>query len=386
MLNDAYLDREQSKVKHDILRRYLESFTHIVGSQWPSVTYIDGFSGPWNARTDDLSDTSFAIAIKELQKARETHREKGRDLRIRCVFVERDSAAFTRLEQYCQAIPDIDVHLIAGEFEQAIPEIITFVHQDRQTFPFTLIDPTGYSGFALKRISPLLRLKPGEVLINFMLEFIRRSIEHDGLRTCYEELFGTGDYDWALENLEGIDRDDAITEKYCACLSEICGYDHVLRATVLHPDKDRLNFQLIYGTRHVKGVEVFKKIEERAMKSQEQVRAGVEQRRKSKGGQQSFLDPSEMPESRFYIALRERYRLQAKKAVAEAINSGRHVAYDQLWLLALRFPMVWESDLRGWLRDWRDNGAISWQGLAPRGRELIRGKRHVVALIRGNLE
>jgi three-Cys-motif partner protein len=384
--NDLYRGREQSRVKHEILRRYLESFAHVVGFQWPSITYIDGFSGPWNARSEQLSDTSFSIALNELRRARDTHRDLGRSLNIRCLFVEKDESAYRRLKEFADSVAgDVEVLTIPGEFESAIPEVIRFVKSGKDTFPFTLIDPTGSSGFRMDVIRPLLQLQPGEVLINFILEFIRRYIEQEGLRKGLRELFGTDEFDENLANLSGIDRDDAITEKYCECLGKFCGYPYVLRASVLHPDQDRLYFQLIYATRHIKGVEVFKKAEALAMSSQESYRAQVEEQRKSAGGQRSLLDPDEMPESRFYVGLRSRYRERAQRDVASCINASRQSEYDHLWIVALSYPMVWESDLREWLREWRDKGFVDWNGLAPRGRELIHGKGHSVSLKAGDL-
>ncbi len=379
--DDLYRGREQSRVKHEILRRYLESFAHIVGFRWPSITYIDGFSGPWNARSDDLADTSFSIALNELRRARDTHLASGRQLKIRCLFVEKDAAAYRRLKEFAEsAADDVEIRTISGEFEDAIPEVIEFVKMGADTFPFILIDPTGSSGFRMQVIRPLLELHPGEVLVNFILEFIRRYIEQVGLREGLSELFGTDDFDEHLARLSGIERDDAITEKYCSCLGRFCGYPYVLRASVLHPDQDRLYFQLIYATRHIKGVEVFKKAEAQAMASQEKYRAQVEERRKLTGGQTSFLCADDMPESKFYVNLRHRYRHRARVAVVSHVNKCRHALYDDLWIVALSFPMVWESDLREWLREWRDKGLLEWSGLAPRGRELIHGKNHSVLL------
>jgi len=43
-------------------------------------------------------------------------------------------------------------------------------------FPFTFIDPTGWEPPAINLITPILRLEPGEVLINLMTSWIRRFI------------------------------------------------------------------------------------------------------------------------------------------------------------------------------------------------------------------
>lgn len=59
MPEDTYHGREQTLVKHLVLKLYLERFAHIIYSRWDSITYIDGFAGPWNVRTSDLADSSF---------------------------------------------------------------------------------------------------------------------------------------------------------------------------------------------------------------------------------------------------------------------------------------------------------------------------------------
>jgi three-Cys-motif partner protein len=66
---ENYRGREQSWVKHYVLSKYLQQFAQIIGFKWPSITYVDGFCGPWNSQAVDLSDTSFSSAIKELQKS-----------------------------------------------------------------------------------------------------------------------------------------------------------------------------------------------------------------------------------------------------------------------------------------------------------------------------
>jgi three-Cys-motif partner protein len=62
--SDLYAGREQTLVKHFILREYLQRFAIIVGHHCNTITYVDCFSGPWNVRSDDLSDSSFSIALQ----------------------------------------------------------------------------------------------------------------------------------------------------------------------------------------------------------------------------------------------------------------------------------------------------------------------------------
>ena len=73
---EHYHDREQTLVKHTILKSYLERFAHIIGWNWSSITYVDPFSGPWESRDTKYSDTSFGIAIEELRRARQHLRDQ----------------------------------------------------------------------------------------------------------------------------------------------------------------------------------------------------------------------------------------------------------------------------------------------------------------------
>ena len=59
--------------------------------------------------------------------------------------------------------------------EDSVDQIVEFAQREGpNSFPFVFIDPTGWTGFALDVIQPLLKLNPGEVLINFMTGHIRR--------------------------------------------------------------------------------------------------------------------------------------------------------------------------------------------------------------------
>jgi three-Cys-motif partner protein len=372
--HEFYRGREQTWVKHYVLRKYLQRFGPIIGFGHPSITYVDCFSGPWNTKSGDLSDTSFSIALEELRNARETHGQRGKPLRLRCVFLEQDRSRFSELKKFTDEVSDAEVLPLNSSFEEAIPEILRFLDQDRKTFPFIFIDPTGWTGFSMQDIAPLLKRQPGEVLINFMLDFIRRFIEHDFSRDSFSRLFGSDDFDEGLKDLQGWDRDDAIAQRYCRSLREVCGFNHVQRAVVLHPDMDKTHFLLIYGTRHARGVEVFKDAEKRAMDAQEASRARVEVHRKK----QPLFNPEEMPESRHYMNLRDRYLLMARQTVGQNINDSESSAYDGLWEIALSYPLVWESDLRGWLDEWCREGLIDYVGMKPKERSLKRDKGHIV--------
>src|SRR5690554_2962801 len=137
---DKYKGREQSCVKHYVLRSYLQSLTYklALGLRKPELvlTYIDGFSGPWKSSAEDLSDTSFQIAINELRKVRDDLGDR-KNLILRCLFIENNNEAFLMLQEYAGTIKDIQIKLIHGSFEDNIPEIVQFAKADNNMFTFT---------------------------------------------------------------------------------------------------------------------------------------------------------------------------------------------------------------------------------------------------------
>jgi three-Cys-motif partner protein len=369
MDSDIYAGREQTFVKHFILQRYLERFAHIVGSRWQTLTYVDCFSGPWSVRSDSLADSSFAIALSELRKARDTHAQHHRKIQLRCFFLEKNPVAYARLREFADSVNDAVVETRNATLEESVPAIVDFVRRGREAFPFILIDPTGWTGFAMETIEPLLRLNPSEVMINFMTGHIRRFIDspQEETQESFRRLFGSDTFRQKIQGLKHQDREDAAVAEYAKNVSSAGGFSHVCSAIVLHPQKDRTHFHLLYATRNTKGVEVFKDAERKAMAAQEGARAGAQQRQRlSQTGQPSFLSDQELHDPSYYNTLRDRYLERSKDLVSQKLASGEQVLYDDAWALALSQPMTWESDLKQWIKEWRSEGKVDITGLKPR--------------------
>jgi len=378
-----YERREQTQVKHLILRQYLERFTHIVGSRWDSITYVDGFAGPWNAKSPDLKDSSFSIALEELRKARASHAQRGRNVHLRCFFLEQSREAYVQLKQFADRVSDAEVAVRNCRFEDATDDICKFVQKGEGTFPFIFIDPTGWTGFALKTIAPLLRLNPGEVLINFMTGHIRRFLREEHSEQSFVELFGSADFKMRTAGRSGVDLEDSAIAEYMNRIKEAGEFRYVLPAIVLHPEIDRTHFHLIYATRHPKGVEVFKGAEKRAMEEMERLRAGAQRRRREERTLQGeFLFQTETaPQSRYYQDLRERYLGGAQQELQRLLAARRRVPYDVAWEIALKSPLVWESDLKSWIQDWQEQRALRIDGLQGRERVPNRDRSHVLVWV-----
>ena len=379
-----YVGREQTLVKHYILRQYLVTFAHKVASFCDTLTYVDCFSGPWNAASEDLRDASFAIALEELRKTRETYAKLNRKIRIRCFFIEKNRIAYRKLKAFADGATDVEVETANAKFEDAIPEILAFVNGGgARNFPFLFIDPTGWTGFAMKTIEPLLKLSPVEVLINFMTSHIRRFVESPLEQTheSFEDMFGSGDFQTRVQGLAYEDKEDALIGEYIKNLKARGSFTHVAAAMILDPDISRTAFHLIYATRHRAGLEVFKTVEKRAMTVMIEAQKDAVLRKRD-DSQGELFGAIDIFNPKHYETLRSRYLRKAQELVLSLLSKKVDLAYNTGWRAAVSFPLVWESDLKDWISGWKKEGRIEILGLVGKQRVPQLDKGHRLRLAR----
>jgi hypothetical protein len=231
----------------------------------------------------------------------------------------------------------------------------------------------------MDRIGPLLKLNPGEVLINLMTGHIRRFIESPDEQTqdSFKALFGSADFQRTVAGLTGIDRDDALIEAYAANVRKTGGFNYVCSAIVLHPEKDRTHFHLMYATRNAKGVAVFKKAEKKAMAVMKSARADAQQRkRQGKSGQTELFSSDALHDPSYYDSLRECYTSRVRNQALGMLQDQKRLAYDRVWDSTLTKPLVWESDLKDWIKQWVKEGRVRIDGLTGKQQTPKRGHNH----------
>jgi three-Cys-motif partner protein len=364
-----YEGREQTYVKHYILSEYLALFSPIIGSYWTKINYIDCFAGPWEARAPDLQDTSFAIATQQFRRTREQLAQRGRDVTFRCFFLESDAEPYQRLKQFADSVTDIEIKPLNRKLEDSVDDILSFVQDGGSgAFTFIFIDPTGWTGFAMEKIRPLLAIRPGEVLINFMTGFIKRFVEAPSELTTesFIAMFGEDIRD-EIKGLALLDREERLVRLYMRNVKRAGRFEYLSAAIVFKPGIESTQFHLIYATRNAKGVEVFKNVEKRAMKEMDSVRAAAKRRTETQEtGQTSFLTPVESHGSRELIDRRRRYESMASAKVWSIIERDRRVLYERLWKVVMPFPLVNDGTLNNWLEDWRRAGKIDFEGFTAK--------------------
>lgn len=279
MIPYEYFGREQSYFKHQLLKAYLERLFMIVGQHQRTICYVDCFAGPWEAKGNDLQDTSIAVSLDIIRKCRDGLRVLRGDVRFKAVFVEKDPKAYARLKEYLDGRKDegVETFSLNGEFIRLRQEILSKCGDD--SFVFFFIDPTGWKeSVELATLDPLLRRPKSEFIINFMYDFLVRTHTQTPFAEDMRKIFGH------VPDTEGMTPEER--EEYLVTL-----YRNNLKTVVPHKGGrprtacvqvhkvlvDRTLYHLIYLTRHPKGITEFMAASEGLDVVQKKVRALAKQ-------------------------------------------------------------------------------------------------------------
>lgn len=282
-----YHEREQAWVKHWLLEKYLEKLVFKVGTKWKRFIYIDAFSGPWKSASDDLSDTSFSIALGVLKKCQDKIRQNGKLLPIKAIFLEKNRSSAERLIAYAsdKSTEDIEVLAKRADFLVEIESIAREIRDD--DFAFVLIDPTGYKEVSPSTLAPLLRKRGVEVLINLMWDHINRFWCLPDIEDTLDKIFGN-DRDKRSPEDGGLNEQERC-HLYTKRLREFAGNQGgrlwASAFPVLNPRKDRTHYYLVYATHSPVGLLTFDKCAEDTWQEQADTRASVQIRKRSSEGQ-----------------------------------------------------------------------------------------------------
>ncbi|HEX4292969.1 MAG TPA: three-Cys-motif partner protein TcmP [Rhizomicrobium sp.] len=278
---DPYSDREQTKAKHYILKHYLQVLAFKV-LNFSDVTYVDGFSGPWETQTEDHSDSSFVIALTVLQDAQQKLAARNIRRRIRCFFSETNTAAYAQLRAavapFHKPAENFEIKTYHGEFENAVEEIAGFIGQ---SLPLIFIDPTGWTGYPLAKLKPLFSRPKCEVLINFMYEFINRFAYSDDpkhIASLDPILGGPG---WRNRLDKDLARGSAVEKLFRDTIETTLNLPFVVSTRIDKSTAERPHFFITYGSKHREGLKVFRDIEYSALREHEKSRADASERKRA---------------------------------------------------------------------------------------------------------
>jgi len=372
MTSSPYEDREQTEVKHQILQRYLSAFVPIVGDWASDIAYIDCLAGPWRSVDPSLKDTSFSRAVEVLRSTRKVLADRGKAPTMRCLFIEKEPGPFQRLKKFCDETRDVEAIPENWDFTKHIADVVRFAKGRSKSFPFVFIDPTGWEPLAIRLIAPILRLDPGEVLINLMTSWITRFLSDE--TKSFERLLGS-DLP-RLRQLQGEEQEEELVRSYKEAVVKAGSFEYACTLPVMKPDQDAFHFHMIYATRHIRGVEVFKETERTIIPFMHETRAKAQERRRfAQSGQTSFLPAEAHYKERRFTQYQLRNLEVAKSELRKTLETTGRVLFDDAWANAMQHSTVMGSDLREWMNEWKASGLLTFVNLQP-GQKLPRKHEH----------
>lgn len=348
--------REQVFIKHHLLEKYLSRWAYKTGSKWDLLVFVDGFAGPWGTKDKEFTDASFGIGLRGLNEAVHGLRKVGNfTVRGACIFVEKNVAAFRKLDAFAhsQSTDEVSATALRGRFSNNIQGINKYIAKlGTNPFKFVFLDQKGWAATPMSELKPFVSMRSCELLFNLMTSFLTRFVDREELSPSYDALFGRKG---VIEKIRSLpkgtqEREEAAVQEYCRSLREVCGFRYVSRAVIMDPLKEKVRYYLIFATNSLHGIDVFKDAETEAAHIQDDVRYKTHLRTSKPFLPGLFVDES--PKSRMAIKLKDRYSRLAQASLKQVLltpNTSTGVAYDDLFAAALAFPLISQTDLDEWL-------------------------------------
>lgn len=358
---EDYTGREQTFLKHQVLKQYLAAWIGKLGSVGRFKTvrlwYVDCFAGPWNTQSGNLDDTSVAIALRELNAVRDEWASRGNTFDVGAIFVERDEEAFQRLQRLvAERRGNVQVTTYPGEFGNHVQDIDRQLARDPALL---FVDPTGWKGAAMSYIAPLLRVPKRDVIVNVMYNFVARAAgmqSHQWLQEQLRDFF-------SVEVPAGLD-EAGLMQFYRDQLRLQCRLSYVADLAIAHPTQERTWFRLVVGGRHPEVVRLFRDIERDVVGERAAVvRMAARQRvREERTGALEFNFGPPAGADQRYAEMNAADRGRARDAVFERLESSKRMRYSELWPQILERLHITLSDLGAVVADLRREGAVVVEG------------------------
>ena len=294
MIQNHYVGREHSYIKHMLLQAYLERLFMIIGQHENNISYVDCFAGPWQEGSDDLKDTSIGVSLNIINKCQDSLRKLRKNVNFRALYVEKKKKSFAKLKKYLRenTIEGIETEAFNGDFYDLRHKILEWA--GAKGFTFFFIDPKGWKrAIEIPTLRPLLQRRNTEYLINFMYPFILRSYPQKKYSEDMKDIFGEV---IDTKGMASEQREKFLISQYRyqvkAIQSQVGQKPRSAYVTILDPYKEQTKYHLMYFTRHPKGIVVFMEASEKLRLVQNVVRAETKQDRRIKKTKQRELFPA----------------------------------------------------------------------------------------------
>nr|WP_163501988.1 three-Cys-motif partner protein TcmP [Halomonas socia] len=350
-----YLGREQAFLKHTILKTYLERLFMIIGRREIVINYVDCFAGPWSEESPQLDDTSIGISIKIMKDAAQSLRKVfGREVRFRALYIEKDPAAYRKLDQFLTVNnhAPVETYSIYGDYMEYTDYIAKWT---QGCFTFFFVDPKGWKEvISEETLRPLLELDNVEFLINLMYDFVNRAVNIETLNDQIKSLLGQSPSFTGSES--AMQRQRWVLTKYRESVNRSYS-GRTAFVPVERPGRDRVLYFLIYLTRHPVGISVFKEVAEDMNMVQRITQAETKLRNQVEKSPTSDLFAEE-PGSMALVDTHDN-RLSAKSFLVNKLSERPLLIDNECWAGFLEETDFYPSDIQMAMKELIHDGVVT---------------------------
>ena len=195
---------EQTKIKHEILQSYIETWATILFQQQKKMrlpqqlTYFDGFCGPgkyWKDKDRKELVNGSPLIVGEIAN-KLISIDNSRRFSIYCIDAKKEHCDYLKdklevMNRYRQTW-----EVEEGKFSDKANEfILQLKERNIESTPiFFFVDPFGYKDIPIDILHRLLKIEMAELFINFMIYDIIRAASNSLMYSNLDELFGCDDY------------------------------------------------------------------------------------------------------------------------------------------------------------------------------------------------
>ncbi len=366
-----YEGRGPALVKHTFILKYLPTLIAKIASSYDEFVYVDLFAGPWDERTQDLSDTAFGIAMDAMRGAKSTWKRNGRDVKMTAHLVDINQEAIEKQKALAKKYPDIVVYHHQGYATEKLPKILDSI--PASAFCFGFIDPKGVPD--IRKFQSVIERPNTEVFLNFMYEFANRFAATERMPTLewLTEESNREAFREKIRALSGEAREKALTDQARLALAKMGNFRFAPAITVDEEEADRCLYKLIFLSRHKKGIQVFRDAQRAALEMQAANRSGRKSaRRAERSGMDDMFDQIEPVDSaeRSAKEIRDGVRSSEKFALDLIKKAGPGgISWGALWPIVLEEKVITHGNLGSVAVELRDSGQITVEGWEQRVRK-----------------
>lgn len=301
--SEKWILKDHTKIKHEILGKYLIPWARILSKYNKRLVIVDGFAGRgeyYNEKGERIINGS-PIILMNLNNQSVIEElvciciEKNVDnFSNLCKIIKERKANFSKVIegskyeniQIFESPPTSNlfeqmksqtiyrhgfqkvinqftkIFLINDEFGNIIPKAIENFLLEKETNKhrpapgFYFIDPFGFHGISLKLIKDIMRLQKSEVLLTLMSRDINRFNELEQEEQALITLFGNTNWKNEIQR-QGLQGQESFVDYYRDCLKN-CGIKYVIKFKIGETDRRQSLYYLMHASNSFKAVELMK--------------------------------------------------------------------------------------------------------------------------------